>query len=142
MRDDSVNCEDLRRALRDGIELTKEQSAHVGECDACADASMDAWLTMALDAKPEVAIPADFAARVVAGLPVELPARQEKRIAVHTQRHWGVISAMAVALVVLVVCFLGPKPTGNSWVAGVFVMLVASEIAGLALWLGPKWLGR
>jgi AhpD family alkylhydroperoxidase len=141
MRDDSVNCEDLRRALREGRELTKEQSAHVEQCDACADAHMDAWLTMALDAKPEVAIPADFAAQVAAGLPMELPARQEKRIAVRTQRHWGVISAMAVALVVLVVCFLGPKP-GNSWVGGVFVMLVASEFAGLALWLGPKWLGR
>ncbi len=133
MRDHGVNCEELQRTLREGRELTKEQAGHIDECDVC----MDAWLTAALDAKPEVVIPADFAARVRA----ELPARQERRIAVRTQRHWGVISAMVVALVVLVLCFLGPKPA-NSWVGGVFVMLVASEIAGLALWLGPRWLGR
>ena len=139
MRDDGMNCEELQRGLRDdralreGRELTKEQSAHIDECDEC----MDAWLTAALDRKPEVAIPADFAARVAA----MAPARPERRNTAHSPRHWGVISAMAVALVVLVLCFAGPKPA-NSWVGVVFVMLVATEIAGLALWLGPRWLGR
>jgi hypothetical protein len=98
---------------------------------------MDAWLTLVLDAKPEVEIPADFAARVVAGL----PARSERQSAVRAQRPWGVISGMAVVLVLLVLCFAGPAPA-NPWVGLVFVMVVASEIAGLALWLGPRWTGR
>ena len=133
INDHGVNCEELHRAVREGRELSRDQSEHMEDCESC----LDVFVTLALDAKTEVEIPADFAARVAA----ELPARQEKQIAVHTPRHWGLISAMAVALVVLVVCFLGPKPA-NSWVGQVFVMLVASEIAGLALWLGPRWLGR
>ena len=133
MRDHGVNCEELQRAVLEGRGLTREQSDHIETCDAC----MDAALTAMLDAKPEVGIPADFAARAVAGLP-ECP---EKRSAARTQRPWGVISAMAVALVLMVVCFAG-SPPANSWVGLVFVMLVASEIAGLALWLGPRWMGR
>ena len=139
MRDDSVNCEALRRALRDdgtlhgGRGLTNEQLAHLEGCDEC----MDAWLTLALEEKPEVSIPADFAARVAASL----PPRRERRVAMTAQRHWGVRSAIAVSLVVLMVCFAGAKPA-NSWVGLVFLILVATEIAGLALWLGPRWTGR
>lgn len=139
MRDDGVNCEELQRALRGdqalrgGRELTKDESAHVDDCDACTEM----LLTLALDAKPEVSIPADFAARVAA----MTPGRQEKHEMARTPRPWGVISGMAVVLVVLVVCFAG-SPPANSWVGVVFVMLVATEIAGLALWLGPRWMGR
>jgi hypothetical protein len=134
MRDYSVNCEDLQKTLREGRGLTNEQSAHIEECEAC----MEAWLTLALDAKPEVAIPPDFAARVAA----ELPSRPQKRQAMRTPRHLGLAIAMAMATVLLVVCFSGPE-RANSWVGLVFVMLVATEVAGLALWLGmPKRLGR
>jgi hypothetical protein len=136
MHDDSVNCERLQRTVRsgrDGRELTKEQSAHLDECDAC----MDAWLTVVLDKKPEVAIPADFAARVTAMAPV----RQENRVRARAPRHWGVISAMAVVTVLLVVCFAGSHPA-NSWIGLTFMLVVVSEIAGLALWLGPRWMGR
>ena len=133
MRDDSMNCEALERALHEGRKLTKEQLAHVENCDEC----MDVWLTLALEAKPEVAVPADFAARVAASV----PPRREKRATLRVPRHWGLITAMAVVTVVLVVGFPSPKPA-NSWVGLGFVMVVASEIAGLALWLGPKWMGR
>jgi len=138
---DGVNCEKVQRGLREGHELTRLELAHVDECDTCADASMDAWLTAGLDAKPEVVIPADFAARVAA----MAPARAEKRQMARTPRHWkypwGVISAMAVVTVLLVVCFAGPLQL-SYWVETTFVLLVATEIAGLALWLGPRWLGR
>jgi len=133
MRDDGMNCEAIQRAIREGRVQTKAESAHVDECETC----MDAWLTVALDAKPEVAIPADFAARVAA----MAPARPEKRETVRTPRHWGMISAMAIVTVILMVCFAGPKPA-NSWVGLVLVMLVTAEVAGLALWLGPRWMGR
>ena len=133
MRDHGVNCEELQRTLREGRELAPEQSEHIDECDVC----MDAALTAMLDTKPAVAIPANFAARVAA----MAPARPEKCETVRTPRHWGVISAMAIVTVILMVCFAGPKPA-NSWVGLVLVMLVTAEIAGLALWLGPRWMGR
>jgi hypothetical protein len=137
MRDDSVNCNVLQQMLRERRELTKTQAAHLRECEGC----MDAWLTAALDQKPEVAIPSDFAARVAA----IAPARQENREAAKASRHWGVISAMAVVTVLLVICFESPGPansTPSSWIGPLFLFLVTAEIAGLALWLGPRWTGR
>ena len=137
MRDDGVNCEVVQRAMREEHELTKAESAHLEECDEC----MDKWLTLALDAKPEVAIPVDFAARVAAGLPV----RQPKRAMLRSNRHWGLITALAILTVLMVVCFAGPAPANppaNSWIGPVFLFLVTTEIVGLALWLAPKWLGR
>ena len=112
MRDDGMNCKTIQRAMRDGRGLAEAETAHVDECEGCTDA----WLTLALDTKPEVTVPENFAARVAA----MASAGSEKRRTARMPRHWGVISAMAF----------------------VTVMLVASEIAGLALWLGPRWLGR
>lgn len=130
MRSDGVNCEAMQQAMRERHELAKDQLCHLYECEPC----MDLWLTAALDEKPEVKIPPDFAARVAA----VTPTRPEKRETARTPRHWGVISAMAVVTVVLVICF-AVSPPPNSWVETALVLLVATEIAGLALWLGPKW---
>ncbi|MBV8113711.1 MAG: hypothetical protein JO300_03150 [Silvibacterium sp.] len=132
MRDDSVNCEALQRALREGREVTREQSAHVDGCDAC----MDVWLTTTLENKPEVAIPADFPARVAA----KLPDRPNHRAAVRRPRYWGLATAFVIVTVVLVVCFSNLTPL-NSWIEVLFITLVTIEVAGLALWLGPRWSG-
>ncbi|HEX3472838.1 MAG TPA: hypothetical protein VHT28_16780 [Silvibacterium sp.] len=136
MRDNGVICEALQRALneertlRGERELTAEECAHLEECDACLDAS----LTVMLDAKPEVEIPADFAARVAASLPAKSAARTR------WPRHTGLITAIVLVAVLLVVCFAGPKPADN-WIGLVFMLLVATEVAGIALWLGPKQSG-
>ena len=133
MRDDGMNCEALERALHEGRKLTVEELAHVEGCDEC----MDVWLTLALEAKPEVAVPADFAARVAGAVPAHQPRRQRAR----APRHWGLATAMAVVTVLLIVCFTASAPA-NNWVGLVFLSVVATEIAGLALWLGPGWTGR
>lgn len=133
MRDDGMNCEALERALHEGRKLTASELAHVENCDQC----MDVWLTMALEVKPEVAVPADFAARVASSV----PHRQEKHASVRMSRHWGLITAMGVITVLMAVGFAG-SPPANTWVGLVFVSVVATEIAGLALWLGPRWTGR
>jgi hypothetical protein len=133
MRDDSMNCDIVQRQLRQGRELTTADLAHIDGCDVCTDA----WLTAALDAKPEVAISEGFAARVAA----MAPARRQKQPLPRAQRPWGLVTAAAMITVLLVVWFSG-STYANSWVSVLFVMLVASEIAGLALWLGPKWIGR
>lgn len=133
MRNDGISCEALERALHEGQKLTKEELAHVEDCDEC----MDVWLTLALEAKPEVAIPDGFATRIAA----MAPARPEKRQALRTTRHWGMISAITVVTVMMMICFAGPRPV-NSGVGLVFMLVVATEIAGLALWLAPRWSGR
>jgi hypothetical protein len=133
MHDDSVNCEALQRGIRERRELKANEVVHLDHCDAC----MDAWLTVALDEKPEVAIPADFAARIAA----VAPARQEKPVRAQRPRHLGLITAVAIVTVLLVVCFAGSHPA-NSWIGLTFMLVVVSEIAGLALWLGPRWSGR
>ncbi|MBV8631334.1 MAG: hypothetical protein JOZ83_10445 [Silvibacterium sp.] len=113
-------------------DLTKDESAHVAKCDAC----MDAWLTAALDEKPEVTIPADFAARLAA-----IASPQQKQRVQTTPRPWGLFTAVVMVAVLLTVWFSGPASM-NSWVGLLFVMLVSSELAGLALWLGPRWMRR
>jgi len=133
MHDDGISCEALERALHEGRKLTKEELEHVEGCGEC----MDVWLTLALESKPEVVIPENFAARVAAGL----PARQPKRAIWRGNRHWGLVSAVAVVTVLMVVGFRG-SPPASSWVGLLFVSVVATEIAGLALWLGPRWMGR
>ena len=133
MRDDGVNCENLQKMLREGHEPRKDESAHLEDCDAC----MEVWLSVALDAKPEVRIPADFAARVAA----MAPARRQKQPIARPQRPWGLATAVAMVTVLLIICFRGPAPA-NSWIGPVFLFLVTGEIAALALWLGPRWMRR
>lgn len=133
MRDDGMNCEALERALHEGRKLTQAELAHVENCDEC----MDVWLTLALEAKPEVTVPADFAVRVASNA----PPRPQKRAALRMPRHWGLITAMGVITVLMAAGFVG-SPPANTWVGLVFLFLVATEIAGLALWLGPRWMGR
>lgn len=133
MGDDGMNCEALERALHEGRKLTAAELAHVEGCDEC----MDVWLTLALEAKPEVAIPENFASRVAASV----PPHREKRAALRVPRHWGLITAMAVITVLMAVGFVG-SPPANTWAGLVFVSVVAAEIAGLALWLGPRWMGH
>jgi len=136
MRDD-LNCSTLQQLLREGRELTNTQAAHIDGCEAC----IDAWLTAALEEKPKLLIPDDFADRVRA----RLPERSSQGAIARRPRHWGFISAMAIVTVLLVVFFTdpaSPKLPANSWLAPVFLFLLTVEIAGLALWLGPRWLGR
>jgi CHASE2 domain-containing sensor protein len=130
MRDNDVICEALQRALNEERELTAEECAHLEECETCLDAS----LTAMLNAKPAVEIPAEFAARVVAAVPAKSAARTR------WPRHAGLITAMAVVAVLLAVCFAAPKPA-NNWIGIFFMLLVATEVAGIALWLAPKHSG-
>ena len=129
MRDNNMNCEALQLALNEVRELTAEEAEHLEACDTCLDAS----LTAMLNAKPEVEIPREFAARVVAGLPAKSAVRA------WWPRHAGLMTAMVVVAALLVVSFAGPKPA--NWIGLVFMLLVATEVAGIALWLAPKQSG-
>jgi hypothetical protein len=123
-----VNCESLQRILfEQQRELTADEAAHLSACDEC----MDVLLTVSLEARPEVEVPENFAAQVAARLPAERPVPSRR------PRHAGLTTAMVFVGVLLVVCFAAAKPA-DSWVATAFVLLVATEIAGIALWLAPR----
>ncbi|HEX5233938.1 MAG TPA: hypothetical protein VFW25_01265 [Silvibacterium sp.] len=134
---DAVSCNELRNALAGARALTAEESAHVEDCDACLEASLDARVTEALDAKPEVRIPSDFAARVAAQLPEKRGARVDMSRSTHSyERPWGLItSVLFVAVGLIAMAFADPVGM-NTRMGAVFIALVVSEIAGIALWLG------
>jgi hypothetical protein len=124
----AVNCEHVQSALAQSRGLMPAELAHVESCDVC----MEAWLTQALDAKPEVQIPADFAARVVANLPEK---RAAVRVRQNYERHWGLLTAILLVAAGLIAAAVA-DPTGLTTRIGViFMLLVVSEIAGITLWL-------
>src|ERR1700751_1585026 len=139
----AVDCKALQAGLRESTTLTKLESAHVETCDACLQAWLDATVTQVPDATPPVKIPADFAARVTAQLPEKHSTPAGTR---SSTPHWGLITA-----IVLVTCgMIGTAiadPSGLTTRMGIiFLLIVASEIAGIALWLGfggwaerPRW---
>jgi hypothetical protein len=130
-----MDCGALRQAFAQGRPLTAAEQAHVDGCEACLDAWLDSTVTEALNEKPEVGIPADFAARVAAGLP-------EKRVSArgtpNRMRHWGLIAAVIVAAVVLVAIAVANPVKVNTWIGMGLLVLVVSEVAGIALWLGAR----
>lgn len=95
--------------------------------------SVDARLTRALERKPAVDVPADFAARVAAQVPV-------RQAVVVVPTRYGLMAArigMAVLLAALVVVAM--RSTGHS-VFGIAVeWVLCAELAGLAAWLSGAW---
>jgi hypothetical protein len=95
-------------------------------------AQMDARLLRALETRPKMSIPADFAARVARQLPERPPV-------LLTPRYYG-RNAMVICMVVLVAALLALAlhGAGNSplWVA--LEWIVCAQIVSLAVWLG-KW---
>lgn len=129
-----MNCAKIDQALRQTRALTAAETAHVEGCDGCLEAWLEATVTEALDAKPEVRIPADFAARIAA----QVPAQREASVAprVRAPRNWGLLTAILLIAVGLVATAMADPGALNTRMGAVFMLLVASEIAGIALWLG------
>jgi hypothetical protein len=130
-----MNCDELRSAMKQGRALTAVEQEHVNECEACLEAWLDATVTQALDAKPEVRIPADFAARVAARLP------EQSGTAVQSGRgpyraHWGLITAIVLVTVGLLVMAVADPVRMNTRMGMILMALLVAEIAGIALWLG------
>lgn len=123
-----VSCAELKRTLEQGRRLTAEEAEHAVRCDECREAWLDATIVQALEAKPEIVIPADFAARVAQRLPAKQAAARRS--------HWGLTTAtLLVAAGLATMAFADPVAT-NTWTGSLFTALVVSEIAGIGLWLG------
>jgi len=131
----AMNCDQLRGAMRQGYALTGADLAHVEHCEECLEMWLDATVTQALDAKPEVTIPADFSARVAAGLPAKPGGAEESRRGRYRE-HWGLITAIVLVAAELLAMALTDPHMMATRMGVVFMVLVATEIAGIALWLG------
>jgi hypothetical protein len=135
-------CEAVRRALLDGRELTENQLAHAEVCAVCADAVMETEIEAALEAKPGVVVPADFAARVAMRAGDEKSVRRWVRQGLRKRwpRHVGLGVAVGILLALLaVVTMSDPRWLMTTGTARLALMLVlAGEVAGLALWLGMR----
>ena len=98
-----------------------------------SDASeFEGAITRALDRRPEVAVPADFAAKVRAALPARPKVRQRRSVG---------LTAAGVAAVglVLALCWLAPhaRPNFESMAFDLEMVLVV-ELVGVAAWLGMR----
>lgn len=132
----TITCGDLQARLRESGTITDLESAHVEHCDECLQTWLEATVTQALDAKPAVKIPPDFAAGVAAQVPEKRRARMQTR---DSKSHWGLITAAVLVASGMIGTAIA-DPTGLTTRMGViFLVIAASEIAGIALWLG---LGR
>jgi hypothetical protein len=104
------------------------QSERMNEGD-----TIDARLTRALERKPAVDVPAEFAARVAAQVPV-------RRAVALPPARYGLLAArvgMGVLLVALVV--LAMRSTGHPVLGEALEWVLCAELAGLALWLSGVW---
>lgn len=122
-----MNCEDARRAL---VKSTDEDARHhLRGCEAC----VDAVVLDALGAAPEIAVPAEFAARTSAIMPAPVRAPQWS--------HPGVPAAVALLLVVVAatIGLAGPERIVgrlDTLQSASLAILIGFELAALVLWLG------
>jgi hypothetical protein len=129
-----MNCAKIKSEVRQARALTAAEGAHVEGCDDCLETWLEATVTQALDAKPEVRIPVDFAARVAAQVPAQREAPVAPRVV--RARNWGLLTSILLIAVGLVATAVADPSGLNTRMGAVFMLLVASEIAGIALWLG------
>jgi hypothetical protein len=93
------------------------------------DGKFDAVMTRAIERGPEVSVPVDFAARVVAALPVARPRRKAMQVG----RTAAVVSAGVLAVAMFA---LAPHaaPTFAS-LAFDFELVAILQLAGIGYWL-------
>lgn len=138
-----AECEGVRRSLLARRALTAEQQAHAGTCAVCADALMETEIEAALEETPEVVVPAEFAAHVAMRAREEKSVRRWVRQGLRKKwprRHVGLAVAVGLLLALLAAVTMGdPHWLTAAGTASVDLLLVlAGEVAGLALWLGLR----
>lgn len=98
--------------------------------------ALERRLTLALEAAPEVRIPADFAARVVGKVPASLPLR---RNAMLTPTRYGP-AMLRIGIVVLFVALLGfaLRAGPHSSVGVAIEWVLFAQFIGLTTWLSLR----
>ena len=104
------------------------QSERMNEGD-----TIDARLTRALERKPAVDVPAEFAARVAAQVPVR------RAVAVVPARYGFLAARVGMAVLSVALVVMAMRTTGHSVLGVALEWLLCAELAGLAGWLGGVW---
>jgi hypothetical protein len=117
--------------MRDEM-MDQENSSSLGEKKGDAGMAMEARLIEVLETRPEVHIPAGFAARVASQVPARRPAPL-------TRTHYGQ-RAMVVSVVALLIALLAwaPRITGHSALGLALEWILCAQFASLAYWLGVR----
>jgi hypothetical protein len=102
-------------------------------------------ITRALEQAPAVAVPAEFAARVMAQLPERKVARASEWSGMFVRRtHYGrnaMLAGAAVLCCLLVVAAAASRGSGDAaW--RIAEWMVLAQLAGIALWWGLAWRTR
>jgi len=96
------------------------------------DRMNEAAITRALDRKPEVLVPANFAAKVKAALPSQPRVRARRSV----RRQVAMVGAAGL---VLALCWVAPHARPNfGSVAFDLEMVLVVELMGVAAWLGMR----
>lgn len=137
----SEPCEAVRLRLQAGGELTPAEMEHAEACSECMDALLESDVTAALAAKPRVRAPENFAATLALRLPPQKDSKtwgRQKALRLFGGQHAGLLSAVALLLVLLVVVTVSDP----RWLAAkgpletTLILFLLVEVAGIALWLG------
>ena len=134
MRENSISCHQMRQLLQGTpANLTLAAQEHLADCDGC----MDLLLTGTLEAKPKIAVPDGFAARVAASLPARAVAQS------HRRPQYGRRAAVAsLGLLVLGTGSIAILEPG--WLAAntpiwlLIETLTLAEAGAIAYWLGRE----
>jgi hypothetical protein len=95
--------------------------------------ALEERVTRALERAPEVMVPADFAARVAARVPV-------RRAITVRPAHYGLM-AVRIGMVVLVIAMVvvAMHSAGRSFFGTALEWVLCAELVALAVWLGGVW---
>jgi hypothetical protein len=104
------------------------QSEHMNEAD-----SIDARLTRALERKPAVDVPADFAVRVAGKAPVR------RVVAVPAARYGLAAARIGMGILVIALVVLAMRSTSHTAVGAALQWVLCAELVVLAVWLGGVW---
>lgn len=131
----TVSCSEFQQWLSQTNAPTAAELSHMRACGTCLESWVDTTVTKALEAKPEVEIPAGFAARVTESLPAKRPVKSAPQA---RTPHWGLTTAIVLLAVGMIAMAIADPIRIRTWTGALFVTLVVSEISGIALWLGYR----
>jgi hypothetical protein len=98
---------------------------------------VEAMVTRALERRPEIAVPEDFAARVARSLPAKEPKGAEARPVFGRAAGYLATAAMMVVLVALALMHPEALSAGRGFLFAV-EMLVVAQLLAVVFWLGMK----
>jgi hypothetical protein len=94
---------------------------------------MDARLTRALERKPAVDVPADFAVRVAQQVPLRGAVR------LPTARYGPTAMRVGMAVLVVVLVAVATRSSGQTVLGVMLEWILCAELVALAVWLGGVW---